>query len=254
MNVLLAVTLLLAQTVPPATAPQSSPGLKTIIDVKSRTLCTALRENVSTSLVGLMKNDRVIDLGSRVFRKMGADQVKKSKALQMDALANENVVGAMVHNLAEIDRLLDDPARFPLNPKTDDERSADRMKAELQAIEDRQKLQLNVINGTIQTDDLSTMEHEFPAFSPVVQPAGTSVSTPPPTTIADAGLPSSPDVPAGTQARTLAAKSLLGNSLYGRIADAMNAEQARTASLENVAAVTIESVAEKCGGAVHAQP
>jgi hypothetical protein len=74
--------------------PQPSPSpLKEIIDVKSRALCTALRDNVAISLAGLISNDADIDVGRKAMMKMAADQIKGSKAGQMDALVGENVVG-----------------------------------------------------------------------------------------------------------------------------------------------------------------
>jgi hypothetical protein len=134
----IALALLLAQTPAAAPSPQPSP-LKQIIDVKARALCTTLGSNIQVTLVGLMKNDAVIEAGRRAFVKMAWDQAQGSKALDIDRLSIKNAVAAMVHNLYGIDQVLDDPARFPPQPKTDDERTADRMKAALQAVEDRQK-------------------------------------------------------------------------------------------------------------------
>jgi len=228
----------------PAPSPEASP-LKVIIDVKARTLCTALHDNVAVSLAGLITNDRIIDTGRKAILKMGADQVKGSIAHPMDALVAENVVGSMVHNLAIIDQKLDDPARFPLDPKTDDERLADRVKAQLLAIADTQRRQLNALNGTIETDNLNTMQHD------VVQPtvmdkAGATLTPPPDTNISNAGLKDAPNTPARTDPRTLAAGNLIGTTYYGSLADAMSGQQQSTQELESTAAATIRQAAAQC--------
>ncbi|MBV8371675.1 MAG: hypothetical protein JOY69_00310, partial [Candidatus Eremiobacteraeota bacterium] len=167
MNAGLALALIVAQTPVNAPSPRPPP-LKQIIEVKARALCTTLGSNVAITLVGLMKNDHVIEEGRRAFVKMAWDQARGSKALDIDRLVMKNAVAALVHNLSEIDRALDDPTRFPANPTTDDERVADRIKAALQAVEDRQKLQLNILNGTVETDALASMRHDFPDFNPTM--------------------------------------------------------------------------------------
>jgi len=167
----------------------------------------------------------------------------------MDQLLAENVVGSMVHNLAEIDRVLDAPARFPTEPKTADEVLAARVKAQLQAVEDEQKLELNALNGTIETDALNSMQHDLPSFSPVATPGGAVTATAAPTNIANAGLPNSPDAPAASDPRALQANGLAGSTLYGRLASMVGQEQARTASLESIAAASIAQAATICGSA-----
>jgi hypothetical protein len=244
----LAAQFALTGQTPPQPSPQPSP-LKEIIDVKSRALCSALRDNVAISLAGLISNDANIDVGRKAVTKMAADQIKGSTAGKMDALVGENVVGSIVHNLVLIDQKLNDPQRFPADPKTDDERLATQVKAQLQAIEDAQKLQLNVLNGTIETDALNAMQHELYDYAPTVMSKGGSVSgSPAPTSIADAGLKDAPGTPAKTDPRTLAAGTLIGTTYYGSLAAAMAGEQQHTQSLENAAAATIRHVAAECGG------
>ena len=92
------VAVLLAQEPIAAPSPQPSP-LKQIIEVKARPLCTTLGRNVQIALVGLMKNDEVIESGRREFAKMAWDQAQGSAALGIDRLALKNVASAMVHNL-----------------------------------------------------------------------------------------------------------------------------------------------------------
>ncbi|HKU81273.1 MAG TPA: hypothetical protein VJP76_03810, partial [Candidatus Tumulicola sp.] len=178
-----------------APSPQPSP-LKQIIDVKVRPLCATLGSSVQITLVGLMKNDDDIESGRREFLKLGWDEVQHSKAQDIDYLAIKNVVAAIVHNMAAIDRVLDDPARFPANPQTDEERKADQLKAALQAVEDRQRAQINVLYGTVDTYALSDMRHQFADYDPSVA-AGPHVNvagTTAPSDITDAGLNAQPKV------------------------------------------------------------
>jgi hypothetical protein len=245
---------LTAQT-PPAPSPQASP-LKEIIDVKSRALCTALRDNIAISLAGLISNDANIDVGQKAMMKMAADQIKGSKAGQIDALVAENVVGSIVHNLVLIDQKLDDPQRFPADPKTADERLAAQVKAQLLAIEDAQKRQLNAIYGTIDTDDMNTMQHDMPANQSIAAgsvlrgPEQPLTATPAPDSIAAAGIPNDKNT---TDTRTLVAGDLIGTTYYGSLAGEMAGEQQHTQTLENAAAVTIRQAATACAGSP-AQP
>jgi hypothetical protein len=247
----LAAQLALTGQTAPAPSPQASP-LKEIIDVKSRALCTALRDNVAISLAGLISNDADIDVGRKAMMKMAADQIKGSTAGHMDALVGENVVGSIVHNLVLIDQKLNDPQRFPTDPKTDDERLAVQVKAQLQAIEDAQKRQLNALYGTIDTDNMNSMQHDMPANQVVVSgsipraPEKPLTTTPAPDSIAAAGLPNDKNT---TETRTLVAGSLIGTTYYGSLAGAMAGEQQATQVLENKAAATIRQAAAQCSGA-----
>jgi hypothetical protein len=249
----LAAQLALTGQTPARPSPQPSP-LKQIIDVKSRSLCTALRDNVAVSLAGLISNDSNIDIGRKAMMKMGGDEVKGSTAGKMDALVGENVVGSIVHNLVLIDQKLNDPERFPANPKTDDDRLALQVKAQLQAIEDAQKLQLNVLNGTVETVNMNGMRHDMPANQVVVSGSGGGgktpeaplTTTPAPDSIAAAGV--APDKNT-TETRTLVAGGIIGTTYYGSLAGAMMGEQQHTLALENAATATIRQVAAECSGA-----
>jgi hypothetical protein len=246
----LAAQLALTGQAPSAPQPQPSP-LKQIIDVKSRSLCTALRDNVAISLAGLISNDANIDVGRKAMMKLGADQIKGSSAGKIDALVGENVTGSIVHNLVLIDQKLNDLQRFPADPKTDDERLAAQLKAQLQAIEDAQKRQLNAIYGTIDTDTMNTMQHEMPAGQSVASgsiargPEAPAASTPAPDSIAAAGLPGDKNT---TETRTLVAGNLIGTTYYGSLAQEIAGEQQATQALEDTAAKTIRQVAAQCSG------
>lgn len=250
---------LLAQEPLAVPSPQPSP-LKQIIEVKSRALCTTLGRNVQIALVGLMKNDEVIESGRREFAKMAWDQTQGSSALGIDRLALKNVVSAMVHNIYQIDQVLDDPARFPANPSTDDERDADRMKAALQAVEQRQKAQLNLISGTVETDELSDMRHNLVSYNPTANnPSQASVPAATPAAITDAGISTQPKAAATTAPLTSGAASggdagVSGTSPAAAFTRELESGQTSDVELESEASTVIVPIAQECRSGAPASP
>ena len=150
-----------------AVAPSPPP---TIIHVKTSGLCTGLRENVAPTLLGLMKDDQIIARAASAAREAIGDPSN-----HVSQLVVENSVAAIVHNLAVIDRLLQDPRRFPSEPKGPDEQVAALIKRQLQAIADRQKTVLNALDGTIETLGVSDMQHTFPNGTPFVGPGAAAI-------------------------------------------------------------------------------
>lgn len=175
--------------------PSESAPPKQIIEVRSQSaLCTTLRQTIAPVLVGLIRNDQVIVDGTQALTKMIHNPSDGVARLQ-----TENASLALVHNLALIDGLLADAKKFPANPQTDDERTADRVKAALQNVETSQKQKLNAIYGIMDTAELGKMMKDFPKFmegfgsvstapDPDAQPA--PVATP--GLFAGAGLPVGP--------------------------------------------------------------
>lgn len=248
-----------------APSPQPSP-LKQIIDIKVRSLCAILGSSVQITLVGLMKNDDDIESGRREFLKLGWDEVQHSKATDIDLLAIKNVVAALVHNFAAIDRVLDDPTRFPANPTTDEERQADRLKAALQAVEDRQRAQINVLYGTADTYALSDMRHDFAGSNPSVSrgPNENVAPTSPPSDITNAGLNGLPKslatpvpptfaevapspAPETTTLQERKEAGLVAATTGGDLAAAIQSGQLRTQTFENNLTSLVVPIAAKCG-------
>ena len=244
-----ALVLLAAQEPMTSPAPQPSP-LKQIIEVKARALCTTMGKNVQVALVGLMKNDEDIEAGRKAFEKLAWDQAQGSNAIAMDRLNIKNVVNAMVHNLVAIDQVLDDPSRFPANPGSADERSADQVKAALQAVEDQQKVQLNILNGTVETDELSEMRHGYPEFNPNVnRPNQSSVPTASPAAITNAGVQTQPNAAATAVPQTFASNQDLGvaaTSPGATFARAIERGENNGTMLESEASAIIVPIAQEC--------
>jgi hypothetical protein len=174
--------LLLAITVAQVAPSPSASPLKTITTVKSGPLCTTLTTTVLHTVQGLLINDRIIESSKGVLVDMG-------KAWMPNSLAGEKfdqlqaqwgnapagthnvddpglILGAqhiykisqgLVHNLQLIDNLLNDPARFPADPKDDQDRQALLLKEQLQAVADQQRKNLNLLNGLADTFSLQDL-------------------------------------------------------------------------------------------------
>ncbi|HVA26574.1 MAG TPA: hypothetical protein VNF68_00205 [Candidatus Baltobacteraceae bacterium] len=177
---MLAVLLLVAGTLSPAPSPVPT-TLKTITRVKSSPLCTVVQRNVFSTIEGLRINDRLVAMSKPLLLHMGSEFEPSSaagKTFDAQSLYNGTVPGgthdtnpallldnqhllrlatAIVHNLAVIDAFLDDPKRFPALAQTDDDKTAQQLKAQLQAAADQQRKNLNVLYGLYDTFSLQDL-------------------------------------------------------------------------------------------------
>jgi hypothetical protein len=168
--------LLLAVTVAQAAPAPSASPLKTITTVKSAPLCTTLTTTVLHTIQGLQINDKIIESSKPVLIDMGKAWMPNSLAgekfdqmqaqwgnapggthnadnpgLILGAQHIYKVASGIVHNLQIIDDMLNDPARFPADPKTDQDKQSLLLKQQLQAVADQQRKSLNVLNGLADT-------------------------------------------------------------------------------------------------------
>jgi hypothetical protein len=151
------VFLILAIAVADA-APQATPP-PTIAKVRSRALCSTLRENIAPALLALSRNEHVIDAGRDQLLAMGKDRVVGATDgwRRLDRVRLENLITPIETNIETVDKLLEDATKFPNQPHTVDDVDAARMKAQLLGILSQQKAALNVLNGTVETQDLADM-------------------------------------------------------------------------------------------------
>lgn len=236
-------SVLIAATVSaPTSAPSSSP-LKTIIDVKARTLCRTLAERVQPAILGLMKNDGLIGYSVSVLNKSASDEALHAP-MSMDMLQLKNVALALNRNVKTIDDILDDPAHFPLSPKTPDEQAEVKIKQDLLALLTRQKLVVNALYGTVDTRELSSMQNEFPENNVVVNPTAA------PLVPADAALSAISD--AGIQDKNVinlvkaADSSLVGRTLYGQLAGLIVLHQDQAQPYESQTVDDVRVPAAEC--------
>ncbi len=154
---LLPLTLQVAQG--PAPSPTPPP---TIIRLKVSPFCKVFRENIFEAVKGLRINDVVIDQGRAVLAKWAYDSVVDQphngiggKSLQLDQVQLGFVVTQAAHNLHKIYDLLNDPALFPKDPRTEEDRDLAVMKARLQEVAAAQEQSLNLLSGIYETSALN---------------------------------------------------------------------------------------------------
>jgi hypothetical protein len=236
-----------AQTGPAAARATPPP---TIGSTHSRGFCDTVRDNVAPSVLGLMKNDALIGAGHRAFAKMAHDTTTSSSAaLDLDRVYLAQVVHALAHNVATIDTLLADQRRFPKTPASDDDELAAQLAAQLRAARDRQNDALNLIDGTLETEQMGQMRQDVSqqmqsAVGPSMAPTADAPS-PAPNFLDTAGLPSYSAI-AAFDPRTLATSGTLGNTPYDRVLHALDYDQARIAGAEQVLSPTIVAAALGC--------
>ena len=157
----------------PAPAPSTLPEIGR---VRSKGLCTTVRDRVAPMVLGLIKSDELVGAGHRAFLKM-ADDSRESRnrnsnepslALQVDQLYLRKATDAMAHNLGVIDKLLADETRFPKVAKTDDDRIAQQLKTQIAAVAAQQRKTLDVMNGALETEALGRMQNDFGGGSTVM--------------------------------------------------------------------------------------
>lgn len=149
---MLAAFLLAALSVP-TPAPPETP-LKQIIRVTSRPLCSAIRDRIGPSVAALLQNDDAIANGTHYIFEMGRDEGRPW--MQIDKLRLENDVSKIVENLEAVDRLLQ--AR-PQDAAADgtDRATVDRLEANLRKAADAQRAELNVLDGTLESEEMAEL-------------------------------------------------------------------------------------------------
>ena len=176
-HLLLAVTAAVVSS--PSPAP--TPTLKTIIRVHSSPLCSTLGSSVFPAVQGLRINDNLIDASKPMLIRMGKELLPTSDAgrefdqlqahwgnapggthdtnpgLELDNQRLLMVASELAHNLEIVDKMLADPARFPAVAKSDDDKQALLVKAQLQAVANQQRKNLNVLSGLGDTFSLQDL-------------------------------------------------------------------------------------------------
>ncbi len=122
-----------------------------------------MRDSVAPMVLGMMKSDELVGASHRALLKTGDDARSGSRAaMDMDQVYLRHAVDAMVHNLHVIDKLLADEKRFPKKATTDDERIAQQLKGQIQAVEEQQRAALNTIANALDAEDLGRMQNDLP--------------------------------------------------------------------------------------------
>jgi len=239
----------LALAASPSPMPSATP-LREIGRVRSRALCTTLRENVAPTLAKLIEGDARIVAGRSTFVKMGKDVVFKDHGhMELDRIALGMTVNVLARSIAAADTLLADVKRFPANPQTDDERDAAAMKKQLQSVVDEQKHALNLFSGLLETDRLGQMQHDFPTgIAHAIGPEGAKPAEDPSDVVSFLDFAGLPNDQATADARTAALiqNGLFGRTIYDTFAGEVGRHQERIAKIELAASDTVNVALADC--------
>lgn len=141
---LLVLAVFLAMPLPTAT-PETF--WKTIVTVKTRPVCSTLQDVIAPAIAGLAINDRELARSSGLFYEAARDDGRNR--LEIDMMRLETEENIVAKNIIRIDTVLADP-RLNHN-STDDERNMTIVKTRLEAVLAKQKDDLNLISGTVES-------------------------------------------------------------------------------------------------------
>jgi hypothetical protein len=276
------LAILLAAAVAGAPSPQpSATPLKVIVHVKSSPLCSTLGSNVFHTIEGLRVNDKMIDSSKPLLLDMGRGYVHSSDdgarfdqqqaqwgntaggihdtdpGLEMASQQLSELVSAIVHNLQTIDTMLKDPTRFPSTAASASDEQALQLKAELQAVADRQKANLNVLSGLADTFALQDIIAKGDGTLGAINGGGAQQVSHNDQDVSFQDALSGPDRGNATAKKAIdpglsqnpavvAAASDLANNPFGRFYLAIAQNQALTQQSEAVLAQTVVKVANSC--------
>ncbi|HKU66382.1 MAG TPA: hypothetical protein VJP85_01255 [Candidatus Baltobacteraceae bacterium] len=253
-----------------AAAPSPSPTpLRTIVNESVSPLCTALRQNIGHSIQAVLANDQAIAASKPVFVSMAHDFMSSSiveqtglgnlhgsaqvdhdsAAMQLDAQHIERIISTITHNLELIDAQLKDSSRFPKDPKTDADRKALEMRAQLESVETQQKQTLNVLNALY---DTRTMEAMAGRGADVLTLFGLNAGNNPEIAgtnqqFSNGPLPATPDQNYDPVLKPSEFNALT-NSVFGRFYRIVFLEQGAISSLEQPLAKNVVQTTQRCRG------
>jgi hypothetical protein len=259
-------------------APTPNPKLGTpppeIIHVYSRPLCSALKGAIAPAVGMMLQNDQTIAKSPPLFQDYvkaafedsgGAGDPGASPAQNLAVMRLENLVSPLADNILAIQKQLEDPSVFPNVPQTDDEKQLAQLKGQMMQALASQQASLDIINGFVDTQQLSAMQHE--GFGYIASITGTNIqgqsapkgtlageleSTPDPTKpqlfdnlAIDAGLAPNPYEIDLAHIPGLA----MGYNPVSRLKEGVEWTQRDGKTREDVLAKTIVKTARECGAA-----
>ncbi len=155
------------------TEPSPQPPLKTIVTVHSSQFCTDLILSVRPALVGLMRNDQLIRLGSSALKagdrdvkfgglpessfnqQGGAKWSPNSGDIELLNARQHQLAAAMAENIAMVQTVLSNP-NAPA-PSGDDAAKLASIKSQLDVVLGEQRKAINILAGNADTSDLADL-------------------------------------------------------------------------------------------------
>ena len=170
MRITLSAALLCAVLAPAvlgaAPAPVPAPTAKgtpppEIYHISVRPLCSALTTKIRPAIGMLLQNDRSIQQAPSLFKQYTDAAFSQSDARKsMSVYHMQNLVLPIADNLIAAQKLLNDPDVFPPVAQTEQDRQKLKLKQQvLKSLADQQAA-LDIINGFVETQNLSDMQHE----------------------------------------------------------------------------------------------
>jgi hypothetical protein len=232
-------------------------------------LCTALRENIGHSIQAVLANDQAIIATRPLLVAMSKSYMSSSvvsqngwgnlhtvrtidhdtSAMDLDMERLERIIGAMTHNLQLVEQQLNDPNRFPKIAKTDADRKALELKAQLEQVAAQQKQTLNVLDGLLDTRNMDELANRG---DPAAQLFGLNDSNNPKVSGSNQEFSGGPLSQTPDQQYDPSLKpeefSSLSNSIFGRFYYVVFLEQHAIDSLEQPLAKNIVEVTQRCSG------
>jgi hypothetical protein len=166
-----------AATAPSPEPTPTPPDLPEIYHTMSRPLCSALATKIRPAVAMMMENDATIAKSPPLF----SDYIKLSAAgsdsgRDMAIYRLNNLVTPLVQNTLAVQKLLEDPDVFPTVAHSDDDKRLIDMKTKMLKALATQQSSLDIINGFVQTQQLSSMQHE--GFGYLQAITGQNITTP----------------------------------------------------------------------------
>ncbi len=245
-----------------AAGPSPAP-LKTISHVRSSPFCTTLHENVGHAVAALIANKSAIADGKAMLLRMAQDRTYRANpggVLDVDMVEIDRVVGAMVTNLRLTDAALDDLERIPAEPKTGDDKRLAAMRDALRAVEERQRIALNVFSGMYESYGSNELARKLNPLAPATRTEaqappnfsgeqGADMGAPvvlPPIKSGDAS-PASSSTPNATHAAVpVRDVGLAARTPFAHLFNSITADQIDEEALESQAAKTILQYTTEC--------
>lgn len=150
-----------AATAPSPQPTPTPPNLPEIYHTMSRPLCSALATKIRPAIAMMAQNDMTIAKSPPLF----GDYIKTASAgsdsgRDMAVYRLNQLVTPLVQNSLAIQKLLEDPDVFPTTAHSDDDKRLMDLKVKMLKALATQQSSLDIINGFVQTQELSSMQHE----------------------------------------------------------------------------------------------
>jgi hypothetical protein len=269
MREIVLATALLAQSVSTqAETPSPSSTYREIGHSSTSAMCTSLRDDVSRIVAGAARNDDAIIVGQSILAKMSkmtsdAAIGDASPDLALDRQRLVRVASVLSHNLAIMQSILRKLAPPAKTSATDAAPTVD-LQSHLSSVVASQQSVLNLVSGTVLTDELGQMQTDYPkdmgpgAFGPggPPDPSGESSSN---SYITVAGLPRGANGTAvsgftttqgtGTNPRWYVSSSLAGHTAYDQLIRQVWVQQSIIKSSEEAEVSAITAAISICRSA-----